>query len=56
MGHDLGEFGLREAVRPGPFMELMTDKAFFPPLAAWGMMPKIAFRVIFKIPPCETTR
>lgn len=29
------------AVRPGPFMELMTDKAFFPPLAAWGVMPKI---------------
>lgn len=28
-------------VRPGPFMELMTDKAFFPPLAAWGVMPKI---------------
>lgn len=28
-------------VRPGPFMELMSDKAFFPPLAAWGVMPKI---------------
>lgn len=28
-------------VRPGPFMELLTDKAFFPPLAAWGVMPKI---------------
>lgn len=29
------------AVRPGPFMELMTDKAFFPALATWGAMPKI---------------
>lgn len=27
-------------LRPGPFMELLTDKAFFPPLAAWGAMPK----------------
>ncbi|MCC9077838.1 NmrA/HSCARG family protein [Litorilinea aerophila] len=36
------ELGLPVTViRPGPFMELMTDKAFFPPLAAWGMMPKI---------------
>ncbi len=36
------ELGLpTTAVRPGPFMELMTDKAFFPPLAAWGVMPKI---------------
>jgi uncharacterized protein YbjT (DUF2867 family) len=29
------------AVRPGPFMELMTDKAFFPPMVAWGAMPKV---------------
>ncbi len=29
------------AVRPGPFMELMTSSQFCPPLAAWGMMPKI---------------
>lgn len=28
-------------VRPGPFMELMTDKAFFPMMAAWGTMPKV---------------
>ncbi|MCB0050481.1 MAG: NmrA/HSCARG family protein [Caldilinea sp.] len=28
-------------VRPGPFMELMTDKAFYPALAAWGAMPKV---------------
>lgn len=36
------ELGLpTTAVRPGPFMELMTDKAFFPPLAAWGVMPRI---------------
>lgn len=28
-------------VRPGPFMELMTAKEFFPALAAWGVMPKI---------------
>jgi uncharacterized protein YbjT (DUF2867 family) len=29
------------AVRPGPFMELMTDKGFFPPMVAWGAMPKV---------------
>ena len=28
-------------VRPGPFMELMTDKAFYPALAVWGAMPKV---------------
>ncbi len=36
------ELGLpTTAVRPGPFMELMTAKAFFPALAAWGAMPKV---------------
>lgn len=36
------ELGLPVTViRPGPFMELMTGKTFFPPLAAWGVMPKI---------------
>ncbi|MCB9445705.1 MAG: NmrA family NAD(P)-binding protein [Ardenticatenaceae bacterium] len=40
--HMRDELGLPvTVVRPGPFMELMTDKAFFPPLAAWGVMPKI---------------
>lgn len=29
------------AIRPSPFMELMTDKAFFPPVATWGTMPKV---------------
>jgi uncharacterized protein YbjT (DUF2867 family) len=29
------------AVRPGPFMELMTKKEFFPPMVAWGAMPKV---------------
>jgi uncharacterized protein YbjT (DUF2867 family) len=29
------------AVRPGPFMELMTAREFYPPLAAWGTMPRI---------------
>jgi uncharacterized protein YbjT (DUF2867 family) len=28
-------------IRPGPFMELMTDKQFFPPMAIWGVAPKI---------------
>jgi uncharacterized protein YbjT (DUF2867 family) len=36
------ELGLpTTAVRPGPFMELMSAKAFYPALAAWGAMPKI---------------
>ena len=40
--HMRDELGLpTTAVRPGPFMELMTSKEFFPPLAAWGVMPKI---------------
>jgi uncharacterized protein YbjT (DUF2867 family) len=29
------------AVRPAPFMELMSQKEFYPPLAAWGAMPKV---------------
>ena len=29
------------SVRPGPFMELMTKKEFFPPMVAWGAMPKV---------------
>ncbi len=28
-------------VRPMAFMELMTDKAFFPPVAMWYLMPKL---------------
>lgn len=28
-------------LRPGPFMELMTAREFFPPLATWGVMPKV---------------
>jgi len=28
-------------IRPGPFMELMTKKEFFPALAIWGAAPKI---------------
>lgn len=28
-------------VRPAPFMELLTEKEFFPPLAAWGAQVKI---------------
>lgn len=36
------ELGLpTTAVRPGPFMELMTDKGFFPPMVAWGAMPRV---------------
>jgi uncharacterized protein YbjT (DUF2867 family) len=36
------ELGLpTTAVRPGPFMELMTSKEFFPPMVAWGAMPKV---------------
>jgi uncharacterized protein YbjT (DUF2867 family) len=28
-------------LRPMAFMELMTDKAFFPPASAWNVMPKL---------------
>ncbi|GAB4559759.1 MAG: NmrA/HSCARG family protein [Anaerolineae bacterium] len=28
-------------IRPVPFMELMTEKAFFPPVGIWGVSPKI---------------
>lgn len=28
-------------IRPGPFMELLTQKEFFPALASWGVEPKI---------------
>ena len=28
-------------VRPGPFMEMMTEREFFPPLGVWGMQTKI---------------
>ncbi|HHB91069.1 MAG TPA: hypothetical protein ENK60_07140, partial [Anaerolineae bacterium] len=28
-------------VRPVPFMELMTEKEFFPPMGIWGIAPKI---------------
>jgi uncharacterized protein YbjT (DUF2867 family) len=28
-------------LRPTAFMELMTDKAFFPPVAMWHLMPKL---------------
>lgn len=28
-------------VRPGPFMELMSAKEFFPTFTAWGAMPKV---------------
>ena len=39
MRHELGL--PTTAVRPGPFMELMRAKKFFPALAAWGVMPKV---------------
>jgi len=39
MRHELGL--PTTAVRPGPFMELMRDKTFFPPMVAWGAMPKV---------------
>jgi uncharacterized protein YbjT (DUF2867 family) len=29
------------AVRPTPFMELMNQKEFFPPLGVWGTMPRV---------------
>ena len=36
------ELGLPLTVlRPMAFMELMTDKAFYPPVAAWHVMPKL---------------
>jgi uncharacterized protein YbjT (DUF2867 family) len=28
-------------LRPMAFMELMTDKDFYPPVAAWGLMPRL---------------
>jgi uncharacterized protein YbjT (DUF2867 family) len=28
-------------IRPGPFMELMTDKQFFPAVGTWGVEPKL---------------
>jgi uncharacterized protein YbjT (DUF2867 family) len=28
-------------LRPGPFMELMTHKPFFPAMGVWGVMPKL---------------
>ena len=28
-------------LRPTAFMELMTDKAFFPPVSTWHLMPKL---------------
>lgn len=28
-------------IRPTPFMELLSEKEFFPPMAAWGIKPKI---------------
>lgn len=36
------ELGLpTTSIRPGPFMELMRAKEFYPQMAAWGAMPKI---------------
>lgn len=36
------ELGLpTTAVRPTPFMELMTQKKFFPALGTWGTMPRV---------------
>lgn len=29
-------------LRPMAFMELMSDKGFYPPLAVWGVMPRLA--------------
>jgi uncharacterized protein YbjT (DUF2867 family) len=28
-------------VRPAPFMELLTEKEFFPAMGAWGVKPKV---------------
>jgi uncharacterized protein YbjT (DUF2867 family) len=36
-------------LRPMAFMELMTDKGFYPPVSAWHLMPKLAGRAT-KIP------
>lgn len=30
------------SLRPMAFMELMTDKGFYPPVSAWHLMPKLA--------------
>lgn len=39
----LREVGIPLTVlRPMAFMELMTDKAFYPPVAAWRLMPELA--------------
>jgi uncharacterized protein YbjT (DUF2867 family) len=36
------ELGLPSTIiRPGPFMELMTQKEFFPSLGVWGAEPKV---------------
>lgn len=36
------ELGLPLTVfRPMAFMEIMTDRGYFPPLAAWGVMPRL---------------
>lgn len=38
----MGSLGLPVTiVRPAPFMELLREKAFFPPLGAWGTMVQI---------------
>jgi uncharacterized protein YbjT (DUF2867 family) len=38
----MNELGLPLTVlRPMAFMELMTDKEFFPPVSAWYLMPKL---------------
>jgi uncharacterized protein YbjT (DUF2867 family) len=38
----IAELGLPATIlRPQAFMELMTDKAFYPPVAAWHVMPKL---------------
>jgi uncharacterized protein YbjT (DUF2867 family) len=40
-GH-LAQLGIPLTIlRPTAFMELMTDKAFYPPVAVWHVMPKI---------------
>jgi uncharacterized protein YbjT (DUF2867 family) len=39
----LRELGVPLTVlRPTAFMELMTDRDFYPPVAVWGLMPKLA--------------
>ena len=38
----LGELGLPVTIlRPMAFMELMTDKAYFPAASTWHVMPKL---------------